>query len=624
MTQQFISQNKLKKITAIFCCFMFLLSTVIFFIPAIASAQEVDLGLEYGTAIGLTTTDIRVLVANIIRIALGLIGIVFVGLIIYAGWLWMSSQGDPEKVGSAKKLMINGAIGLAIILSAFAITTFILNSLIGTTTGSGVGSSFNNAGGNGFGGGAYGSGTIQSHYPERDQTDVPRNTSIAITFKVPYDPETIIIENTGDDILGNCDGEVCDLLNTQNIKIYQLTDDLIGPNGALYTPDDQTDVLTNINALTTDQKTFVFVSQELLGSPNEPTQYAVYLTDNVCQPAIDGSPYCGFGTEDEYGWLFEIGTDVDFTPPVVVDVVPVPASTVDKNHIVQIIFNEAISPLTSTGAVSEGFDRVAVYENQVSADNIVTGYFEGAINQYRTIEFVSDELCGQNSCGNDVFCLPEDANIFTLIKAASVGSIPPQATFLTTGVADGIFDMAFNSLDGNEDGEAVGHNVGQYHDLNNPLDNPSFGDSVIWNFTTTDQINLEPPRIDGLFPDNGDDQLDGVELNTPVDITFNKPMQGRYLNQGNLFISNWTRPYWISFDLINENGVDKTTASINHSDFDTNSNYAPVVTSNVQDVYQNCFVPCRDQNNCVAGNCETGDCVQTGVWDGDYPNCQRN
>ena len=80
--------------------------------------------------------DPRMIVAIIIRSLLALIGIVFIVLTVYAGFLWMTAAGEEEKTGKAKKLLSSGVIGLAIILSAYAISYFIFKSLLGATSGS--------------------------------------------------------------------------------------------------------------------------------------------------------------------------------------------------------------------------------------------------------------------------------------------------------------------------------------------------------------------------------------------------------------------------------------------------------------------------------------------------------
>lgn len=98
-------------------------------------AQGVDTGMSFGQQIGLSNTDPRIVVANVIRIALGFLGIIAVGLIMYAGWLYMTAAGEADKIEQAKKMLINAVIGLVIILSAFGIVTFIISSMLGATGG---------------------------------------------------------------------------------------------------------------------------------------------------------------------------------------------------------------------------------------------------------------------------------------------------------------------------------------------------------------------------------------------------------------------------------------------------------------------------------------------------------
>src|SRR3989344_3082906 len=94
-----------------------------------------ELGLYYGEATGLGTEDLRVTIARIILTGLGLLGIVALVIILAGGVVWMTAGGSEDKVKIAKKIILNGVIGLAIILSAFSITHFILNSLVDGTTG---------------------------------------------------------------------------------------------------------------------------------------------------------------------------------------------------------------------------------------------------------------------------------------------------------------------------------------------------------------------------------------------------------------------------------------------------------------------------------------------------------
>lgn len=80
-------------------------------------------------------------VASIINVALSLLGIVAVVIILMGGFIWMTAGGNDEKTAQARKLIFAGIIGLAIILSAFAIARFVLGSL-SQATGTGDATAF--------------------------------------------------------------------------------------------------------------------------------------------------------------------------------------------------------------------------------------------------------------------------------------------------------------------------------------------------------------------------------------------------------------------------------------------------------------------------------------------------
>ncbi|OGH93707.1 MAG: hypothetical protein A2538_02360 [Candidatus Magasanikbacteria bacterium RIFOXYD2_FULL_41_14] len=93
-----------------------------------------DLGVVYGSYTGLGSRDVRDTVASIIRVALGLLGIVAVVIIIIGGFTWMTAGGNDEKVGEAKKWIFSGVIGLAIILSAYALANYVIAQLVTATS----------------------------------------------------------------------------------------------------------------------------------------------------------------------------------------------------------------------------------------------------------------------------------------------------------------------------------------------------------------------------------------------------------------------------------------------------------------------------------------------------------
>jgi len=68
---------------------------------------------------------IYVKIANSIQVLLELLGIIFIVLIIYAGYTWMLARGNEADAQKAKDTITRAIIGLAIVLGAYAITTFI-------------------------------------------------------------------------------------------------------------------------------------------------------------------------------------------------------------------------------------------------------------------------------------------------------------------------------------------------------------------------------------------------------------------------------------------------------------------------------------------------------------------
>ena len=100
-----------------------------------AEDNDDPLGIDCAGSSGLTREDPRILVGNIIQVALSLLGVVCIVIVLWAGFQWMTSAGNAEKVSGAKQMLISAVIGLGIILSAYAITDFVLRNLYEATQG---------------------------------------------------------------------------------------------------------------------------------------------------------------------------------------------------------------------------------------------------------------------------------------------------------------------------------------------------------------------------------------------------------------------------------------------------------------------------------------------------------
>ena len=142
--------NFRKKII-VFTIFAFSFVLTFSFLSAAALAQSSDvcpkgwtiekcleLGLNnvggaagYGPAGGIESTDLSQKIGNIISYVLGLVGVVFLVLIIMGGVQWMvgGEKGEKEKIGKAQSLIKNATIGLIIVLSAYVITFFVVRSI---------------------------------------------------------------------------------------------------------------------------------------------------------------------------------------------------------------------------------------------------------------------------------------------------------------------------------------------------------------------------------------------------------------------------------------------------------------------------------------------------------------
>jgi len=88
-------------------------------------------GTEAG--IGGSGGGLTEMVGRLINIALGFLGIVFLVLMLYAGFLWMTAQGEKAGVEKAKDIIKQAIIGLIVVVAAYAISNFVLGSLLNAT-----------------------------------------------------------------------------------------------------------------------------------------------------------------------------------------------------------------------------------------------------------------------------------------------------------------------------------------------------------------------------------------------------------------------------------------------------------------------------------------------------------
>jgi len=110
------------------------------------SPSPLDKMQEIGQAGGYAAEDtdeytLSEILGTVVSAFLGLLGMIFIIIVLIAGYNWMTAGGNEEKVEKARKLLSRGVIGLIIVMTSYAIWYFVFEVLIaGSGSGGGGGS----------------------------------------------------------------------------------------------------------------------------------------------------------------------------------------------------------------------------------------------------------------------------------------------------------------------------------------------------------------------------------------------------------------------------------------------------------------------------------------------------
>ena len=78
---------------------------------------------------GFVEKDIIKIGGNALNVILSFVGVLFLIMMMAGGWLWMTAAGKATQVELAQKLLVAGIIGVIIVVSAYAITAWVGDSL---------------------------------------------------------------------------------------------------------------------------------------------------------------------------------------------------------------------------------------------------------------------------------------------------------------------------------------------------------------------------------------------------------------------------------------------------------------------------------------------------------------
>jgi cytochrome bd-type quinol oxidase subunit 2 len=124
-------QNKNKK-------YIVILIVIIIFLGSSIGIYAADNLQSFGTNLGkvgkiagfnIEQTSPDSLIVTIINIALSFLGVIFLVLMIYGGYLWMTARGNEQQAQKARDLIIAAVIGVVIVVAAYAITWFIMSKV---------------------------------------------------------------------------------------------------------------------------------------------------------------------------------------------------------------------------------------------------------------------------------------------------------------------------------------------------------------------------------------------------------------------------------------------------------------------------------------------------------------
>ena len=71
--------------------------------------------------------------AGVINWVLGILALIAISLVIYAGFLWLTARGNEEQVTKAKNILEGAIIGVLIILASYGATQYIFENLVNAT-----------------------------------------------------------------------------------------------------------------------------------------------------------------------------------------------------------------------------------------------------------------------------------------------------------------------------------------------------------------------------------------------------------------------------------------------------------------------------------------------------------
>ncbi len=97
--------------------------------PSTTSGATEKIKLENPLGGGTGVTSVPLLIGNIIKTILMIVGALALAMFVYGGFTWLTSGGSADKVKKGKDILIWATIGLIVIFTSYTLVDFLLTAL---------------------------------------------------------------------------------------------------------------------------------------------------------------------------------------------------------------------------------------------------------------------------------------------------------------------------------------------------------------------------------------------------------------------------------------------------------------------------------------------------------------
>lgn len=97
--------------------------------PAAARTNNTGTRSRYGLLDPMGNLEIPQLIGRLVRFATGIVGALFLLTFVYAGFLWMTANGDKKNVEKAQHLLSNALIGFTIVVTSYMLVSITMGYL---------------------------------------------------------------------------------------------------------------------------------------------------------------------------------------------------------------------------------------------------------------------------------------------------------------------------------------------------------------------------------------------------------------------------------------------------------------------------------------------------------------